>query len=679
MKSWFRLVMCIVLALPAALPGQWAVVYQQPMPRTGSAWSILETPDGGTLVSGFGYLLKLSALGKIVWDKSFNTGGERPWLTRDGGCLVASNDAASGFVAMFKISPSGTVIWQKKYVTADDDIDVCILTPDDGVLMAGNLAGADFFLRKCSPGGEIEWQKSYGTERSEAVSGAATTSDGGYIVIGSSRPPDGSAGSADLWVLKLTSAGEIEWQKLIGGDAEDLGESVHQTADGGYLVAGRSASFNTDGQSQFWLMKLSSTGGIERQVTLAYRYGGDYWLSVHPTADGLFLAALRPAQTGDQGRGVILTISPDGAIIRSKAYTMVSYSSVGISQLEPTTDGGCLLALNGYLGEWNNDRDAQLMKLAPSGEIEWQKIYGSKYSQDGIGCLHQTAGGGYVLGGGTSSWGDMVDAAWVMRLAPDGTINPYCYFIKNSNSEARDEPDLSVEIQAAAEDTLAVPQNVGFTVETGDITFGSGAGVLVTLGKPSCTLTMAPDQGGGTTSPKPGAYTYDAGTVVTLAAFANSHYRFFEWVGNIYLPFNSGVAIVMDGDKRIGAIFQWTGEGDNSGNTRSCFIATAAYGSPSHPHVMILRAFRDRYLVRSRIGRSIADFYYRHSPPLADFIGRHKALKAASRIMLFPAVALSYILLHLGLAPTALLGLMMPAMAWLFLSRRRKRRRAAAD
>lgn len=76
-----------------------------------------------------------------------------------------------------------------------------------------------------------------------------------------------------------------------------------------------------------------------------------------------------------------------------------------------------------------------------------------------------------------------------------------------------------------------------------------------------------------------------------------------------------------------------------SGSSNHCFIATAAYGSYLHPQVQLLRNFRDEYLLTNAPGRAFVAFYYRHSPPLADFISRHSVLRGVTRLALTPVVA----------------------------------------
>jgi hypothetical protein len=98
-------------------------------------------------------------------------------------------------------------------------------------------------------------------------------------------------------------------------------------------------------------------------------------------------------------------------------------------------------------------------------------------------------------------------------------------------------------------------------------------------------------------------------------------------------------------------------------NIVGCFIATAAFGSKFEKHVQLLRRFRDFFLMPNRIGRAFVKAYYKYSPPMADFIAGHDALRTTVRWCLAPLIAVSWMLLHFGAAPTLLLmGLMFSGM-----------------
>ena len=84
------------------------------------------------------------------------------------------------------------------------------------------------------------------------------------------------------------------------------------------------------------------------------------------------------------------------------------------------------------------------------------------------------------------------------------------------------------------------------------------------------------------------------------------------------------------------------------GGGGGCFIATAAYGSLMEPHVKILRELRDRFLLESNIGKAFVNFYYKYSPPIADFIAKHEILRGTVRLGLLPLVGMSWLALHVG-------------------------------
>lgn len=114
-------------------------------------------------------------------------------------------------------------------------------------------------------------------------------------------------------------------------------------------------------------------------------------------------------------------------------------------------------------------------------------------------------------------------------------------------------------------------------------------------------------------------------------------------------------------------------DGGDDDDDSGCFIATAAYGSSLHPHVGMLRALRDRYLLSFAPGRLFVAAYYRFSPPLADYISRHDTLKTAARILLLPLLALSCLILHVGPVVTLALLVALLALPVAFSWRRRSR------
>ncbi len=669
MKLGKKLLAFGLLALPAMLSAQWALYNSSGAPHT-----LLNTPGGGWVVASAENIFKISFEGEVVWGQKFSGGGNysnclKAWLAPDGGIVAMVDYSFGGVATLFKLSAAGSVVWEKTYTLASAWLDVICPTPDGGALMAGWL-DSDLFICRCSAEGEIVWQKSYGTSDVDRATAAAPTSDGGVIVLGSCTP-DTLPTTSDIWVLKLTSTGEVEWQKRIGGAADDGAGTVLQTADGGYLIAGCSTSFDADGQSLFWLLKLSATGAVQRQLT---RDSSGSSL-IRPAADGSLAGAVQKQLTRDSSgsslirsaadgsfivsfisspfgppRVVVVTIAEDATIIREKSYSSGLYS-VSNTAVWPTDDGGCLLSMTGSPSSDDDHADSHLLKILPSGEIEWQKFYGSRCSPDEVNLFARAGDGGYVLAGATNSWGGIFNALpfmWIMRTASDGSIGPFYPFVRPGAGSPQDEVSTWTDVAAPVTDTAAVPQNAGLVAETANIDFTPwGPTELPALGQPTCTLKIHASIGGAAT-PAAGSHVYTTGTQVQISATPSAKYEFGEWVGNIALK-RPSATIVMDGDKEIWVNFYYVGEGiEKKLNEWGCFIATAAYGDPSHPHVKILREFRDRYLMRSRMGRSLVDLYYKYSPPAARFVEKHPVLRALSRTALYPVVALCDLLLKSG-------------------------------
>jgi hypothetical protein len=104
----------------------------------------------------------------------------------------------------------------------------------------------------------------------------------------------------------------------------------------------------------------------------------------------------------------------------------------------------------------------------------------------------------------------------------------------------------------------------------------------------------------------------------------------------------------------------------SGGGGGGCFIATAAYGSAMEPHVKLLRDFRDRFLLTNYLGKRFVDFYYTHSPSMADFIAKHESLRSVVRWGLLPLVSISWFSLKIGLVATFLLLLSFMALTITF-------------
>jgi subtilisin family serine protease len=166
-------------------------------------------------------------------------------------------------------------------------------------------------------------------------------------------------------------------------------------------------------------------------------------------------------------------------------------------------------------------------------------------------------------------------------------------------------------------------------------------------------LTIDSTDGGSVSEPGEGTFACDEGTVVDLVAEAEEGYRFVNWTGDVDTVADAEDAlttITMDDNYSITA---------NFGTAGGCFIATAAYGTPMAGEIEILREFRDGYLLTNPLGQAFVDFYYRTSPPVAQFITEHLSLKPVVRVGLLPAVVMSTAVVNTTpVEKTAIVGLL---------------------
>jgi len=582
--------------------------------------------------------------------------------TSDGGYIIAGNTSSfnTGYnddIWILKLSSDGSIEWQKTYGGSNDDIASSIQqTNDGGYIVAGRTlsfgaGNGDIWILKLSSDGDVEWQKTYGGDKIDSASFIQQRDDGGYIVVGHTE--SFGSGGADIWILKISPAGDIEWQKTYGGSEDEEANSFQQASDGGYIVAGRTESFGAEG-SDCWILKLSSDGNIEWQKT----YVGDknYRVSfIQQTTEGGYIVAGSTYSGGEwggnsEGNIQVLKLSSTGAIEWQRAYE--GSDVYGASSIQQTSDGGYIVAGSASFGEFPlcDDSNSLILKLSSDGDIEWQKTYGGDYSIDFADFIQQTGDGGYIVAGETHSWG-IEREIWVLKLLPNGDINPRCAFITSLNAEVSDTDIMPEDTNITPGDMNITSVDTSITPLDTDITAQNSDANVYNLCSETSTLTLSIITSGGTIDPAPGTHVYETGTKVTLKANASGEYNFSSWSGNVGCN-DSTIKITMDGDKTIKASFyipqegsEWSGgEGGDGG----CFIATAAYGSPLHPYVRILRDFRDTYLMPSKIGRKIVDIYYKYSPFVADFIVKHKALKVLVRINLLPIIVISYSILHFG-------------------------------
>ena len=247
------------------------------------------------------WLLKTDSCGKEQWNETFGGAGydiaRSVQQTSDGGFILAgctkSHGAGSYDAWVVRIDSNGDILWHAALGgTGWDEVYSVQETTDGSFILAGytDSYGAgldDAWLVKIDANGNIQWEKTFGGSGWDKVKSVRQTSDGGFIIAGLTGP--NGVDLADVWLVKTDANGNKQWDKTFGGDSWDSAESVQQISDGGFILAGYTLS-NSAGGSDFWLMKTDSSGNKQWDKT----FGGtddDYAYSVHETTDGGFILA----------------------------------------------------------------------------------------------------------------------------------------------------------------------------------------------------------------------------------------------------------------------------------------------------------------------------------------------------------------------------------------------------
>ena len=294
------------------------------------------------------------------------------------------------------------------------------MTSDGGCIAIGwtnsfGVAVTNMWVLKVDSMGDIEWQRTFGGNDWDEGLDIQETTDGGYIAVGQTQ--SFGAGKHDFWVLKLNSSGHIEWQHTYGGPEWDTAKSVHQTSDDGYIVAGNTRSFGA-GLDDIWILKLDSTGQIEWQHT----HGGiksESLNCVRQTGDGGYIIAASSYSFGPGPLGIwIQKLTPIGQIEWQFSYGGIESDSV--RAIQQTTDGGyVVLCRSTSFGAGLSDYF--VLKLDESGNIEWQRTYGGAL-WDPPRSVYQTRDGGYILAGETNSFGAGEADCFILKLNSTGWV-----------------------------------------------------------------------------------------------------------------------------------------------------------------------------------------------------------------------------------------------------------------
>ncbi len=373
------------------------------------AESIRQTCDGGYIAAGStdssdgnfsgshgdrdAWVAKLNKSGNVIWSKCLGGTGaddlKSIQQTRDGGYIAAgtTNSNNGNFPGrhssnwVIKLNKSGNIQW-RKYL--DSTVTNIVQTTDGGYIASGSVVirEDEYFsyknacVVKLSGSGNIVWSKCLPRiAGNDYVSCIQQTNDGGYIAAYLTEyidPPQ------DTWIAKLDTSGNVIWTRNIDGtgDEHSMANSIQQTADNGYIIAGWFSlySFTDLYDVDSWIVKLDAAGS-----TAWNKYPGgssfDYAGSIHPVSQGGYIAAGWTYSndldfSGNHGAidAWIARLDDSGNTIWSRC--LGGTGSDEIKAIEPVVDGGYILAGNsssndGDVNGNHGGKDAWILKLKP--------------------------------------------------------------------------------------------------------------------------------------------------------------------------------------------------------------------------------------------------------------------------------------------------------------------------
>ena len=245
-------------------------------------YSVQQTTDGGYIITGYtghysqrdAWLIKTDSQGNEVWNRTFEWGecseeGYSVQQTDDGGYIITGQKGTRSFYALlcrsdlrlFKTDSQGNEDWNKTFGGSWYEKGNSVQQTDDGgYIITGETSstendGDDVLLIKTDSQGNEEWIRTFGGSGYEKGNSVQQTDDGGYIITG--HTGTSGNGEYDLWIIKTDSQGNEDWNKTFGGSGYDVGYSVQQTDDGGYIVTGYTESIGNGGDD-VWLIKFNN-------------------------------------------------------------------------------------------------------------------------------------------------------------------------------------------------------------------------------------------------------------------------------------------------------------------------------------------------------------------------------------------------------------------------------------
>ena len=371
----------------------------------------VESEDGLTLFT--------KNFGGNLWDY-----GNSVQQTIDGGYIItgeiSSSENGSSDIWLIKTDSEGQEEWNQTFDGNDRDYGKSVKqTVDGGYIIIGST-GSDYYydvwLIKTDPKGTEEWNQTFGGDNKDYGNSVQQTIDGGYIITG--EISSSGNGSSDVLLIKTDQQGQEEWIQTFGGSDYDIGNSIEQTYDGGYIITGSTRSYG-NGSSDVLLIKTDQQGQEEWIQT----FGGGYidiGNSIKQTSDNGYIITGYTQSYGNGSRDVWLIKTNSQGNEEWNQTFGGSYIDIGNS-IQQTIDGGYIIT-----GSRGTDyySDLWLIKTDYQGNEEWNQTFGGN-DYDFGNSVQQTTDDGYIIIGHTKSYGNGGYDIFLIKTDSEGNTEPY--------------------------------------------------------------------------------------------------------------------------------------------------------------------------------------------------------------------------------------------------------------
>lgn len=366
--------------------------------------------------------------------------------------------------------PEEMIVFSKTFGGQDSDgASFVQQTFDNGYIIAGTTrsqgaGNADIWMIKTDKNGNEKWNKTFGGSEDDYVSSAQQTSDGGFIILGSTQSY--GSGDFDFWLIKINESGAKIWDKTFGSDAFEYAESVQQTSDdgyiitgwnlgigtiviktdengtetwrknfadhkafsikqitdNGYIITGETDDFHDDETTDLLLIKIDQNGNIVFNKTFGSN-GYEVGSSVIVNSDDSFCIA---GKTNSYGAGSadfwLVKFDINGNEVWNKTFGGSNYDRA--NAVNSTFDNGYIIVGNSRSYNTGDFDDILLIKTDSNGNEVWTKTYGSNNDRDRGTSIQQTSDGGFIVTGLTGGTDDGSDTdIWLLKTDENGNIN----------------------------------------------------------------------------------------------------------------------------------------------------------------------------------------------------------------------------------------------------------------